>query len=43
MIAPGLQRLSREGLVKPVRTPTGRTLPSPVDGKTVFEQLVQAG
>jgi hypothetical protein len=37
-----LKRLSDEGLVKPMRTPTGRVLLSPADGKTVFETLTQA-
>lgn len=36
-----LKRLSDEGLVRPMRTPTGRVLLSPADGKTVYETLVQ--
>ncbi len=37
-----LRALVENGTVRPVRTPTGRTLLTPADGRIVYEALTQA-
>jgi hypothetical protein len=37
-----LEALTKSGAIKPVVTPTGRTLLSPRDGKRVFEAITKA-
>lgn len=38
-----MQRLAAAGAIQPVRTPTGRTLLTPADGRRVFESLSRRG
>jgi hypothetical protein len=37
-----LRALTDDGTIKPVVTPTGRTLLSPRDGKSVYDAIVRA-
>jgi hypothetical protein len=38
-----MHRLAAIGEIQPVRTPTGRTLLTPADGRRLFESLCQRG